>query len=58
MLKKNHHSNAYSMSLAIILAIFNAEITFSIVSAFGRYAVYSKQTNKTNKQTNKQRNED
>ena len=53
MLKKNHHSNAYSMSLAIILAIFNAEITFSIVSAFGRYAVYSKQTNKTNKQRKK-----
>ena len=53
MLKKNHHSNAYPMSLAIMLAIFNAEITFSIVSAFGRYEVYSKLTNKTNKQTKK-----
>ena len=40
------------MSLAIMLAIFNAEITFSIVSAFERYEVYSKQRNKTNKERN------
>ena len=52
MLKKNHHSNAYPMSLAIMLAIFNAEITFTIVSAFERYEVYSKQRNKTNKERN------